>query len=444
EAASERAILHRIAPHLAQPSWFILPSRSLGETAKLKAALVAFDQLGGVARADRHRLASPAELARIEPLMRRENLHRGLIYREYLTDDARLTVANLRSARAHGAVVANYLAVRGIGTGAGGAELRCEPTLPGEEGACLIRARLVINAAGPWVDALRAAEDAAAPPRLALSRGIHLVFERASLPVNHTVIINTPDRRSVFAVPRGGFTYLGTTDGFYPRAETWPAIERAEADYLLGAARAALDAPALGVDQVIAAWAGLRPLVQQAGKAANEISRADEVWTGPGGMISIAGGKLSAYRAMAQRIVDLAMERLGLPPQPCPTADEALPGGESAASLPAGLEPETAERLARLYGSETAELLTDGGDVAAEARRAVQVEGAVRLEDWWVRRSSRAWFDHGAGRAGLAPAAAAMGALLGWDTARQAAEVAQCEALDRASRAGLNEDREGG
>ncbi|PMZ42782.1 glycerol-3-phosphate dehydrogenase, partial [Pseudomonas sp. GW247-3R2A] len=91
EAASERKVLHDIAPHLAQPSWFILPSRKPQETALLKTALTAFEALGGVAKADRHKALTPARLSELEPLMRSERLHRGLMYREYLTDDARLT-----------------------------------------------------------------------------------------------------------------------------------------------------------------------------------------------------------------------------------------------------------------------------------------------------------------------------------------------------------------
>ena len=436
EAATERKILRRIAPHLTEPCWFTIPSRSLGETAKLKAALIAFEALGGVDRANRHRVLSLAELAEQEPLMRREGLHRGLIYREYLTDDARLTLANVRAAQAAGAVVANYLAATAV-TGGTISEVHCRSTLPLVDGEYCIRAQAVVNAAGPWVDAVRRAEDSRAGERLALSKGVHLVFDRATLPVNNTVIINTPDKRAVFAVPRGAFTYLGTTDDFYPDADYWPRVDASDADYLLTAARAALDAPRLCQGDIVSVWSGVRPLVKQEGKAANEISRKDEVWTGPSGMISIAGGKLSAYRAMAARIVDMVVDRLAIMARPCPTDQEPLPGGEAAAMLPDTLDPVVHERLARLYGSEAGALLAEGGDVRAEARRAVLIEGAMRLDDVWVRRSGRAWFDDNAGLDSLPAIAEEMGTLLGWSATQREMEIANCRGIDRQSRAGL-------
>lgn len=437
EAASERAILRRIAPHLARQSWFILPSPGVTSTAKLRAALWTFEKLGAVAREESHQLWKPEELAAREPLMRREGLHAVLAYPEYLTDDARLTLANVRSAQAHGAVVANYLAVERIGSG----EVLCRPTLPGEAGECRIRARKVVNAAGPWVDQLRQIEDGAAPAMLAQSRGIHLVVPHTRVPLRQVVVMNTPDKRSIFAVPLGAHTYIGTTDEFYPEPDYWPQVTAADVDYLLGTTRRALDVGSLGAGDVVSVWAGLRPLVNQPGKSAKEISRKDEVWTGPTGMLSIAGGKLSAYRAMAERVVDMVVAELGGTARPCATMAEPLPGGESGAGALAGLDAAAAERLARLYGAEAPALLADGGDIAAEARRAVLVEGAQRLEDWWVRRSGRAWFDPApaAAPAALATAAAAMAALLGWDGARIAAEIANCQAIDQASRAGLSE-----
>ncbi|MBX9644580.1 MAG: glycerol-3-phosphate dehydrogenase/oxidase [Novosphingobium sp.] len=436
EAASERKILRRIAPHLARQSWFILPSGSLATTAKLRTALWTFEKLGGVAREEHHKVWKPAELARQEPLMQREGLHAALAYPEYLTDDARLTLANVRSAKAHGAVVANYLAAAGIG-GAGPSEVLCRSTLDGTEGECTIRARKVVNAAGPWVDQARRIEDPAAASMLVQSKGIHVVVPHARIPIRHTVVMNTPDKRSIFAVPRGEFTYLGTTDEFYPEAEYWPGVEQRDVDYLFETARRSLDVGALGNQDIVSVWAGLRPLVNQPGKSAREISRKDEIWTGPCGMLSIAGGKLSAYRAMAERVVDQVVSEGGFAARPCATMDEALPGGEAAAGGLTGLDPIARERLARLYGAEATALAADGGDIAAEARRAVLVEGAQRLEDFWVRRSGRAWFDDHSGVEALAPAAAEMAALLDWDAARTASEIENCRSIDRASKSGL-------
>ena len=199
--------------------------------------------------------------------------------------------------------------------------------LAGETYEARVKARVVVNAAGPWVDAIRGLEEAGATPRLTLTKGVHVVLPHARVPINHTVILRGADKRGLFAVPRGGFTYLGTTDTFYPEADTWPEITPADIQYMFDAAQRSLKIAPLTMTDIVAVWSGVRPLVAQAGKSPSEISRRDEVWTGPSGMITIAGGKLSAYRAMAERIVDTVVERLGKPARPVSTGEVFLPGG---------------------------------------------------------------------------------------------------------------------
>lgn len=433
EAASERQILRRIAPHLTRLSPFLIPTTNMAMTAKLRTGLWTFEKLGGVPEAEKHEVIGLAELQRREPLMRTERLNGAVLYPEFLTDDARLVLANIRSAQGAGAVVINHAAASDL-TGEG---LIATSTLDDNLGA-RIKAKLVVNAAGAWVDAVRGLEAGESDTRMSMSRGIHLVLPRARLPIEATIIIRAPDKRSIFAVPRGAFTYIGTTDVFHDGADYWPAPTREDIDYLLRATEAALTIDPIRDGEIVSLWSGVRPLIAQPGKKANEVSRKDEIWTSPSGMISIAGGKLSAYRAMAERVVDLAIERLGQTALPCATADAPLPGGSRTARLD-GLDPLAAERLAGLYGDEANEIVIAGGDVAAEARRAVTHEGAATLEDYWVRRSARAWFDEGAGLAALAPAADAMGALLGWDDAMTAAQIAHCRAINDASRRLLGE-----
>jgi len=427
EAASERQILRRIAPHLTRLSPFLIPTTNMAMTAKLRTGLWTFEKLGGVPEAEKHEVIGLAELQRREPLMRTDKLNGAVLYPEFLTDDARLVLANIRSAQGAGAVVVNHAAASEL-TGDG---LVATSTLDDGLGA-RIRAKLVVNAAGAWVDKVRGLEAGESDTRMSLSRGIHLVLPRERLPIHSTLIIRAPDKRSIFVVPRGAFTYIGTTDVFHDGADYWPAPTRSDIDYLLRATEAALDIDPVRDAEIVSLWSGVRPLIAQPGKKANEVSRKDEIWTSPGGMVSIAGGKLSAYRAMAERVVDLVVERLGVTAQPCSTAEAALPGGSRTVEV-------ADERLARLYGDEANEILIAGGDVAAEAVRAVTHEGAARLEDYWVRRSARAWFDEGAGLAALAPAAEAMGALLGWDDAMKAEQIAQCRQINDASRRLLGE-----
>ena len=439
EAASERQVLRRIAPHLAQPQRYLIPARSARSLAAMRAGLWLYEKLGNVPRDERHEVLDLVELGRREPAMRTDGLRGAAEYTEFLTDDARLVLANARSAQAAGATLASYAEADGLlleGGRVAGVTVRS--TLPGEERQARVLARLVVSAAGVWVDHVRALEAGQRDSRLTLSRGIHVVVARDRLPVRYTVVLPTRDGRMAFAVPHGRFTYVGTTDVFHDRADYWPAFERADVDYLLDAVQARLVAPPIADADIVALWSGIRPLVSEPGKKPGEVSRKDEIWTSPAGLVSIAGGKLSAYRAMAEHVVDLCVRRLGDASRPCTTATEPLVGGERV--LDGGevrrlcADADAARRLASLYGDEAPGISAAGGDVAAEARHAVLSEGALTLEDYWVRRSARAWFDERAGLDSLEPAAQAMAPLLGWNDAEIARQVAACRALERDSR----------
>jgi glycerol-3-phosphate dehydrogenase len=205
-----------------------------------------------------------------------------------------------------------------------------------------------------------------------------------------------------------------------------------DVDYLLSAAGARFRSPRLATSDITSLWSGIRPLVAQEGKSASDISRKDELWTGPAGILSIAGGKLTAYRQMAERVVDQVEAELGRKVTASRTAEEPLPGGDAdpatlrAALLGRGIDAPDADRLVGLYGGEVGEVLTGGGGPAAEATRAVLIEGALRLEDYWRRRSARAWFDPDAGMNALEAAAGAMAPLLGWSPNRTAEEIGHC------------------
>jgi glycerol-3-phosphate dehydrogenase len=447
EAASERKIVEAIAPHLARRTPFVMPVRNAAAEAKLRAGLWTFEKLGAVPKDRHHEVWNRAQLADREPAIDTDGLTGAVVYPEYLTDDARLTLANVRSAAAAGARVTNYAEVTAVVLEDGRAvALDVTDTLPGAERAARVRAKVFVNAAGPWVDAVRALEAPAADRRLALARGVHLVVRRESLPVNRTVIMTAADKRSVFAVPKGEVTYIGTTDTLHPVAETWPPVTRTDVDYLLSAAAQRFRSPRLSADDVVAVWSGIRPLVAQEGKSASDISRRDELWTGPAGILSIAGGKLTAYRCMAERVVDQVETRLGRAATTSRTATEVLPGGgEDPEAVRASLVAEgrtqaAVDRLVGLYGDETATVLASGDGPDAEARRAVLAEGALTLEDYWSRRSARAWFDPDAGMASLDAAGEAMAPLLGWSADRLASEIAVCRDQHRRDMDGVRDE----
>ncbi|MBW2234449.1 MAG: glycerol-3-phosphate dehydrogenase/oxidase [Deltaproteobacteria bacterium] len=440
QTALERKRIHRLAPHLAEPRWMLVPVRSRAGLAKMRVGLTTYEKLGSVEEADLHHNWGGDELARGEPALNREAYPFACRYREYLTDDARLVLANLRAAAAAGAAVLNHASVDAIprvGDRACGVEATC--TRSGRR--VRVRARCVINAAGPWVDAVRALEDRAAPPRLQLSKGVHVVLPRESLPVENICVFNTPDRRSIFAVPRGEVVYVGTTDTAYEGDTAWPPILRQDVEYLLAPLARYLSVTPPDASQVVAAWAGLRPLIAAPGKPPTEISRKDEVWTGPAGVVTIAGGKLTGYRPMARATLERAADEAGLRLREAPDEEPPLPGGDLGADLDreaaalhseAGVPVACARRLVRLYGSESADVLAlgnaplcpeDPNVLSGEVDWAVAREGALDLEDLVYRRQRCALYDPAAREAVLEPAAARMATLLGWDAARRGAEV---------------------
>jgi glycerol-3-phosphate dehydrogenase len=439
--ALERKAVHRLAPHLAEPCWMLVPARSRAGVLKLRAALTAYEKLGAIDAADRHTTWDSDDLASHEPVLDRERYRHACVYREYLTDDARLVLANLRAAAAGGAVVASRVPVQAIpreGDAASGVEAVCAET-----GRRLrVRARSVINAAGPWVDAVRALEDRDAVPLLQLSKGVHVSLRRERLPLRSIVILGTRDRRSIFAIPRGDVVYVGTTDTAYPKGQDlWPAVEREDVEYLLAPVNDSFAVDPVVPEDVVAAWAGLRPLIAQPGKAPSEISRRDEVKVGPGGVVSIAGGKLTGYRPMARATLERAALDHGLALGPLPAEEPPLPGGDFDGDLDAlaaavgretGVGEACAARLVRLYGSEAPAVGALGpetlpGDASVclgEVDWAIANEAARCLEDVVYRRLRTAFYHPDARESALDPLAARMAKGLGWDAERTASEVA--------------------
>jgi len=444
ESALERKVIFRLAPHLAERRWMVLPVRSRTALLKFRAAITAYEKLGAVESHDVHQNWGAEELAREEPALDREEWRFACAYREYLTDDARLVLANLRAAAGHGARALNWAPVTAIPVENGraaGVTARCR--LTGRE--IRVRARCVVNAAGGWVEAVRRLEDAAAPALLHLSKGVHIGIPAARLPVRHLLLLATDDRRGVFALRREEIVFVGTTDTTYKRgAEVWPRVSLADVEYLLAPlARYFRDAK-LELGDVKTAWAGLRPLVAEPGKPPTDISRKDEILVGRAGVVTIAGGKLTGYRPTALRSLEQVERVLG---RTLPDAGEGapLPGGDFAGELP-GLTHElvrahalpqgTAARLARLYGSEAHEVIALGAEslspgapvIRGEVDWAVTREAAAHVEDVLYRRTRAALFEPEARTAIAEPIAARMRALLGWDAARSASELSEVRA----------------
>jgi glycerol-3-phosphate dehydrogenase len=439
ETALERKHIHSLAPHLAEPLWMVRPARRYGAWLGWRAGIALYERLGAVDAAERHRNWSSGVLAREEPLLAARFRH-ATAYREYRTDDARLVLANLRGAAAAGACALNHArvcALREEDPQAVQVEVRCALG----DATFRVRARCVVNAAGPWVEAVRGCVLADTPPWLHLTRGIHVALPLGRLPLRNMVMLEARDGRMLFAIPRGSIVYVGTTDtSCEGEPELWPSIPRAEVEYLLEPLSRHFAIEPVGPEEVVSAWAGLRPLVAQPGRTPSEISRRDEIQVGPGRLVSIAGGKLTGYAPMARAVLARVARVLGRELAQ-PAEEPPLPGGDLAEPLAVcaqrlssrfGIELGAAERLMRLYGAEADAVLGLGSEplspdacvVTGEIEWAVTREAAVTLEDVFYRRTRVAPYEPAAAQ-WIEPMAAQTAKLLSWTEARRKSEVAR-------------------
>lgn len=308
EVGRERAIVHQLAPHIVRPEKMLLPLIKGGTYGSIttSAGLMIYDLLAGVNGDDKRKMLNKEETLNKEPLLKTnaDSLKGGGYYAEYRTDDARLTIENIKSAIQHGAVCLNYIEVESFfyeKEKVGG--VKCIDVGTGNKLA--IKSTYIINATGPWVDKVRKKDEAIKGKRLFLSKGIHVVVPYERFPLKQSIYFDVPDGRMIFAIPRNRVTYIGTTDTPYNGDLNNIPIYQEDVEYLLKAANNMFPVLKLSIKDVESSWAGLRPLINEEGKSASEMSRKDEIFESQTGLVSIAGGKLTGYRKMAERVLDL-------------------------------------------------------------------------------------------------------------------------------------------
>jgi len=463
EVGKERAIVYENGPHVTTPEWMLLPFYKGGTFGKLSTSLGlrVYDYLAGVKRAERRKMFDPAQTLNHEPLLKKDELRGGGYYVEYRTDDARLTIEVMKKAVELGAKAVNYTKVEQLLVENGklvGVAVRDQ--ISGESYS--LYASKVVNAAGPWVDTLREMDRSKQGKTLHLTKGVHLVFDQSRFPLRQAIYFDTPDARMVFAIPRDGKTYVGTTDTNYKGDIVNPRITVADRTYLLRAANEMF--PSLGLTEadVESSWTGLRPLIHQEGKDPSEISRRDEIFVSASGLISMAGGKLTGYRKMAETVVDriaamLAEEGIA-PAGLAPSSTKTLPisGGDVGGSaqlelflrnkvsqgVRLGLTEVEAAQLARRYGSNVDAVYELLAQLKGEAAKrglpvavlaslvyAMEQEMAVKPADFFIRRTGALFFDIAWARQWKAPAVAFMAERFGWNEAQTAQYSAELEQL---------------
>ena len=311
EVGSERAIVHKLAPHLVLPEKMLLPLIENGSYGKwlTSVGLKVYDILAQVTGDDKRKMLSKKEAMKLEPLLPKKILNGAGYYAEYRTDDARLTIENIKTSLQFGAQALNYAMVQDFIYSDGiiaGVKVKDEVF----NTEFTIKSKYVISAAGPWVDELRSTNNSKKGKRLHLTKGVHLVFPYEKLPVKQSVYFDIPDGRMMFAIPRGKITYVGTTDTNFTKDKDHVRTDLADAIYLLSAVNNMFPKINLEMNDIISSWAGLRPLIHEEGKSASELSRKDEIFTSDSGLISIAGGKLTGYRKMAERVVNRIAKKI--------------------------------------------------------------------------------------------------------------------------------------
>jgi glycerol-3-phosphate dehydrogenase len=482
ESVSERRVLSRIAPHLVHPLGFLFPVYERDELQlwKVNAGMWLYDVLALFRSHKLHRTLRRGRLAEVEPTLSQDELVGAPLYWDASTDDARLTLETALDAVAHGASVVPWCRAAAYRRDADGRldSVEVVDELTGERRR--IRAARVANCTGPWTDATLSLEGTGlspdAPRLLRRTKGVHAVVRRTALPVEHAIVMVHPrDRRVLFAIPWGDRTYLGTTDTDYEGDPNDVAAELPDIDYLLEATAAYFPGHPLGYDDVVATWAGVRPLVAPpapgadapgAGVDESQVSREHTIREGDDGVITVAGGKLTTYRKMAQEIVDLVVRgllaegkvdrgALARPPTdrvPLPGADgwpEAEPGEDddplariARRAVEAGrgqVSPELARHLAATYGTRAPDLadrcarepelarpLCPGRpEVLAQVDHAVDAELATRLVDVLIRRTQLFFRDPDQGLGAVDQIARRMAGRLGWDDTRREDEVAR-------------------
>ena len=443
ESSAERRRLLRLAPHLVRPLPFTWPVYRGARVPrwKLLAGLTLYDALALFRNVAMHRPLGPEGVLAREPELRREQLAGGARYFDAATDDARLTLANALGAAEAGALVLNHAAVTALIVQGGtvtGAEVH-----DAESGRTVeARARVVVNATGPWSDLIHRFEDPAAPPLVRGTKGVHITVPRHRIGNREALtLLSERDGRVMFVLPAGEHAIIGTTDTETTATPSDVRADEGDIAYLLATVNGFFPRARLTRADVVSAWAGIRPLIAT-GFSGTPASASREhllSWT-PGGVLAVSGGKLTTYRTMASDAVDAIEQRLGREPSKSPTLDRPLRGGDTPALADVLAEATTrvgsasrALHLVHAHGTLWRDVWMLVDDDASLGREivpglryirgelvyGVKVEGARTLGDLLIRRTKIAFETRDQGRAAAADAAGLIAPHLKWNEERR-------------------------
>jgi len=420
ETGREREIVYQNALHVTAPERMLLPFHKGGTFGRYttSAGLFAYDVLAGVKKNERREMLTADETLEMEPLLKQEGLLGGGHYVEYRTDDARLTIETMKKAAEKGALCLNYVKAEDF--------IYQDEKIIGVHALDMndgnqfkVHGSTIVNATGPWVDEVRGKDELSNSKRLRLTKGVHIVIDRSVFPLHQAVYFDAEDDRMIFAIPRGDKAYIGTTDTVFEGDKSSPLATEEDIAYLLSTIKHMFPTTQLSRSDVESTWAGVRPLIYEDGKDPSEISRKDEIWEAETGLITIAGGKLTGYRKMAETVVDLIAKRLRPNTAgPCITEHLPLSGGDfggvekfeiyidskkNEAAL-YGLTKVEGKRLAEFYGTNVdaifiyAHALSTEKSILpvvlrAEIIYAIHHEMVLTPSDFFIRRKGDLYFN---------------------------------------------------
>ncbi|MFI5172422.1 MAG: glycerol-3-phosphate dehydrogenase/oxidase [Chitinophagales bacterium] len=424
----ERAIINKLAPHLVKPVNMLLPIYKNGSLGKFSTAIAlwVYDLLANVNPDDKFKMLNNDKAILAEPLLNRNALEGAAIYKEYQTDDARLTIEVIKTAASYDAICLNYTQAEEFiyddhprkGKLVKGIIFRDLLNNKSLE----VYAKKIINASGPWVDEIRRKDAAPGKKKLHLTKGIHIVVDKKRFPISNAIYFDAHDKkRMIFAIPRNETVYIGTTDTDYFGNKDMINVSKNDVDYLLNAVNEMFPAAILKTSDITSSWAGLRPLIHEEGKSPSELSRKDEIFISDSGLISIAGGKLTGYRKMAEKVVNLIVKEIkkqnDINYPPCKTKTIKLSGADFAIPIEEYIERRAGEasqigllasdikRLVDIYGTgtekiieiafENAKKFKNAGDrlLFAEIYYCAEYEMITNASDFLIRRTGRLYFD---------------------------------------------------
>ncbi|WP_017754756.1 glycerol-3-phosphate dehydrogenase/oxidase [Calidifontibacillus oryziterrae] len=424
EVGKERAIVYENGPHVTTPEWMLLPiykNRTFGFFST-SIGLRVYDFLARVKKEERRTMLSAEQAIQKEPLLKRDGLMGCGYYVEYRTDDARLTIevikeaVNLGTKAVNYAKVTTFLYIDGKVSG-----VTVEDQINGN---CYnIFAKKIINATGPWVDRMQDTDHSLQGNKLRLTKGVHVVIDQLKFPLQHAVYFDTPDGRMVFAIPREGKTYVGTTETLYDTDPAHPKMTTSDLEYIINAINYIFPTVGIKADEIESSWAGVRPLIYEDGKDPSEISRKDEIWISESGLITIAGGKLTGYRKMAETVIDVVVKQFqienGTIFKQCQTGKLPISGGHFGGSsmFPAfivakckeaeqlGFPVESFKTLVTRYGSNIDSIFKIAKtydpenkyrlplEIYVQILYAIENEMAVKPVDFFIRRTGALLFN---------------------------------------------------